>query len=123
MTRINCVPVGELTDQHLLAEYRELPRISKLARELSDYGQYKMGTGHVKFFYDKGLFLQSRFQDICQECIRRGMNIQYSEYRPHPQNLHKDWKPTILDEMISATRLNEKLDMKPGFYRYYGEKV
>ena len=27
MTRINCVPVEELTDKHLGAEYRELPRL------------------------------------------------------------------------------------------------
>ena len=26
MTRINCVPVTELHDRHLVAEYRELPR-------------------------------------------------------------------------------------------------
>ena len=27
MTRINLVPVEELSNQHLMAEYRELPRI------------------------------------------------------------------------------------------------
>ncbi len=29
MTRINLIPVEELTDQHLMAEYRELPMIAK----------------------------------------------------------------------------------------------
>ena len=32
MTRINCVPPSELTVQHLVAEYRELPRIFALVR-------------------------------------------------------------------------------------------
>jgi len=27
MTRINCAPKKELSDKHLAAEYRELPRI------------------------------------------------------------------------------------------------
>lgn len=29
MTRINLVPAKELSDQHLLAEYHELPRVIK----------------------------------------------------------------------------------------------
>ena len=29
MTRINVVPVKELSDQHLIAEYRELQRVIK----------------------------------------------------------------------------------------------
>lgn len=29
MTRINVIPVSELSDQHLIAEYRELPRVLK----------------------------------------------------------------------------------------------
>ena len=29
MTRINLIPVKELSDQHLIAEYREIPRVIK----------------------------------------------------------------------------------------------
>lgn len=32
MTRINLLPASELTDQHLIAEYRELPRIFTIVR-------------------------------------------------------------------------------------------
>lgn len=42
MTRINLIPVEELTDQHLMAEYRELPMIVK-AEDAS----------HVKILKDK----------------------------------------------------------------------
>lgn len=33
MTRINLVPPKELTDQHLMREYQELPRIVGLVRK------------------------------------------------------------------------------------------
>lgn len=50
MTRINLVPVEELADQHLLAEYRELPRcLNKPTRSPSDFPVYVLGKGHVKW--------------------------------------------------------------------------
>lgn len=39
MTRINVVPVSELVDKHLVAEYRELPRIYKAAQKFYDNGE------------------------------------------------------------------------------------
>lgn len=33
MTRINLTLVSELTDQHLIAEYRELPRVFGIVRK------------------------------------------------------------------------------------------
>lgn len=33
MTRINVIPVKELENMHLLAEYRELPRIFQLSKK------------------------------------------------------------------------------------------
>ena len=36
MTRINVVPVKELSDQHLIAEYRELPRVIKQRINIDD---------------------------------------------------------------------------------------
>lgn len=60
MTRINLVPVSELSDQHLIAEYRELPRIFNLVLNAQYKGKYPLdfkisdtyllGTGHVTFF-------------------------------------------------------------------------
>jgi deoxyribonuclease (pyrimidine dimer) len=64
MTRINIIPVEELMDQHLIAEYREITMAPViLARTLSsktglDYKKisksYTLNKGHVYFFYDKG---------------------------------------------------------------------
>jgi deoxyribonuclease (pyrimidine dimer) len=122
MTRINCIPVTELMDQHLMAEYREITRISKLARPLNNYGKYCMGTGHVKFFYNKGGFLSERTEQLYQELKLRGFNITYKQYQLHATALNQTWQPTIEDEMINANRLNNKIDSKPNFYTYNKRK-
>lgn len=81
MTRINIVPVQSLTRQHLIAEWRELPRVFKLAHKasISTIGwtsrqpkHYTMGTGHVLFFYDKLDYLAKRHRELTQEMLSRG---------------------------------------------------
>lgn len=80
MTRINIIPVKFLTDQHLLAEYREITRVSKLARTPKQNEtfptEYRLGTGHVKFFYNKGAYLQRRTAELYQECCERDFDVQ-----------------------------------------------
>ena len=112
MTRINTIPVTELEDKFLLAEYRELPRIAKLARPLKSsefVDTYRMGAGHVKFFYDKGEWLRKRFElEIVPEMVRRGFKPQYTEYRNHPPALCGDWAPNVDDEMVNASRIDDR---------------
>lgn len=36
MTRVNIIPVQELTDQHLFAEYREITRLFALVKQACD---------------------------------------------------------------------------------------
>jgi hypothetical protein len=112
MTRINCVPVEELVDKHLLAEYRELPRISKLAKVVNSVPkQYTLGAGHVKFFYDKGAWLKRRFEEeIVPEMQRRGFRTTYTQYRPHPDGLNNDWTPTAEAQQINRDRIAERLE-------------
>lgn len=98
MTRINVIPVQELTRQHLVAEYRELPRVFALAHKasLSDKpwtnkqpAQYTLGTGHVMFFYDKLKWLAHRHKQIVREMLARGYKPQLTEC------LHKQWQGVI----------------------------
>lgn len=118
MTRINCIPVEELTNKHLLAEYRELPRVFKLARpprkgeKFPD--EYTMGAGHVKFFYDKLGYLQRRQWDIINEGNRRGFLLRYTEApKLTPEQLSSglcnDWKPTTQAMRINRARINQRL--------------
>lgn len=87
MTRINVVPPSELHTKHLVAEYRELPRVFKLVREAQARGEfptdnrnpvvYTLGAGHVRFFYNKLMFLFLRQQDLCAEMRARGITVNY----------------------------------------------
>lgn len=88
MTRINCIPVEELSNAHLIAEYRELPRVLTLIRNrikskkpITDKTTpivYTMGPGHVKFFYTKWRWLASRYIEIIKELKHREFNPTFS---------------------------------------------
>ncbi len=81
MTRINLVPPNMLSDKHLLAEYRELPRVFTLAKNSGapfahTVGNlYKLGPGHVLFFVNKIPWLLIRYKAIVGECFQRGFAI------------------------------------------------
>ena len=118
MTRINCgIPVQELTDKHLLAEHREIKRIPNAIKS----GRYNMahqptiftlGTGHVKFFYDKLGYLFKRYCKLYEECKHRGFNITNfkSAWDDLPDNMMKDYLPTDTDKQIIRNRIKEKLN-------------
>lgn len=87
MTRVNCVPPEELTRQHLIAEYRELPRIFGLVRAAIARGEnpndkrnpptYTLGTGHCRFFYNKLLYLKVRQMSLMEEMAERGYIVNF----------------------------------------------
>ena len=81
MTRINLIPPNELTDQHLLAEHREIKRIPNIILSWkysldNQPKEFTLWTGHVKFFYDKIQFLYFRYRSLYYECIKRWFNIE-----------------------------------------------
>lgn len=82
MTRINVVPVSNLPDKFLMAEYREITRVYRLVwkQQLSNKtpkipDSYRLGTGHVTFFYDKLLFINKRYLELTKELYERNFNI------------------------------------------------
>lgn len=123
MTRINCIPVDKLVDQHLFIEYREITRVSSLSRGLLDYGQYTLGEGHVKFFYDKGQYLSDRCVILYEELIKRGYNPTKKQYKPHPRSLNDHWEPNNKDMLTNLIRLSMKVVENPGFYTLNKVKV
>lgn len=129
MTRINLVPVTSLMDEHLLAEHRELKRIPSMIRQgrVSFEGipeNFTLGTGHVKFFYNKLGFLQSRYEALYNECLKRGFQVQnYVEnFTGIPESLFWDFLPNNEHMHISEERIQEKIKAKPEIYHYYGKK-
>ena len=117
MTRINLVPVEDLCDQHLFAEHRELTRIPNcvVKGRYNIEGQpkeYTLGTGHVKFFYDKLGFLKKRYDLLDAECHRRGKPRQYI-WPDEAENLGKffwlDYEPTQEALKINKERIIERM--------------
>lgn len=117
MTRINVgIPPQNLTRQHLLAEHRELKRIPNMVRtgrakvdNVPD--QFKLGLGHVTFFYNKLGYLLNRYRELYYECIRRGYNVTNYEsaWDGISDNLMGDYTPTKNDRNIVQQRINQRL--------------
>lgn len=128
MTRINCIDPAHLSPQHLLAEYRELPRVFGLVKRGIEEGRfthppldlpqwYCLGAGHVTFFYDKLWYLVRRQKRIL-DVMSPSFNIQHT--RPWellngiPDCWINDWTPLQSDKELNLSRLVER---DPDFYR------
>jgi len=129
MTRINIINPSELTDQHLVAEYRELFMVgSSLQRSLKSPNwdvnripnKFTLNKGHVMFFYDKGKYLSKRYDALRGEMIDRGMkpdDTRVFKRDQWPDRLYNDWMPTIEDQKIVRKRIEERISQKPNWYR------
>ena len=118
MTRINLVDPALLSDQHLGAEYYELPRIFSLVREAIRRGEqpdrqpadFRLGQGHCRFFYPRLGWLQRRYKAIVRECLRRGRKVNFPE--PDLSGITEewlgDWSPSPEDVALSLERINER---------------
>ncbi len=132
MTRINLVKPSELSDQHLIAEYREIFMIgSALQRSLQSKSwdktkanlpkEFTLNIGHVKFFYNKGKYLHKRYLELIDEMYLRGMKPnpeRQFKKEQWPQSLYKDWSPQSKDIQLVRKRITEKINQKPIWYRW-----
>lgn len=131
MTRINTIEPRLLTNEWLLAEWRELPRIpNELLQHPNRYkaqevpASYTMGQGHVKFFRNKLLYLQKRHKALCLEMDKRGIKrdisvvVDLSEFGVLSSVLCHDWQPTTKDHHINVERLLERWEARRKPYHY-----
>lgn len=132
MTRINIIDPEELTDQHLIAEYREIFMIGPaLQRSLKSKNgvtgipeNFTLNKGHVKFFYDKGLYLSERYSQLILEMQKRGMKNDPQRIFPKehfPDEYFNDWLPTEDDRNIVRERIALRISQRPGWYKKYGK--
>lgn len=116
MTRINAgIPPSELSDLHLRAEHREIKRIpntikSGKAKVTGIPETFRLGTGHVKFFYDKLKYLHDRYNSLLNECRQRGFNMTdfNDAWDNVPPELYNDWEPTDEARSIVRQRIKER---------------
>ena len=133
--RCNIIPVGHLTDQHLLAERNELrmipPLLAKKVKKsdfkLSIPKRYCLGTGHMNFWIDKMLYLENRYEKIVVECLRRRFNLNLNLILDtsiaKEVECYNDWEPSYDDYILIRKRIFERIMLKPHWYKYYGRTI
>ena len=85
---------------------------------------YTLNKGHVSFFYDKGRYLERRYELLKDELRLRG--IYFNELSPFDPDrvyadnpsLYQDYEPTTEALDIITERIMQKLAMRPEWYRY-----
>lgn len=139
MTRINCgISPIELTDQHLLAEIRELPRpVSRIVKNnglvnLKNIpSEFKLGTGHESFFYDKVEYLHNRYLALLDEYKNRFNKEFDGDKKPYAlanfkavkdscSKLYNNYTETTKDRKKLIERITERItesSQKPRWYR------
>lgn len=113
MTRINVGVLPEvLCDQHLLAEYRELPRlwryIGKPPKNAPEV--FCLGKGHVLWCANHLPYMVFRFNALVKEMQRRRFSPQYTDPPPNAP-APEDLPPVILAHArsIMIPRINSRL--------------
>ena len=136
MTRINLIEPSELTDQHLIAEYREIFMVGgSLKRTLvSKNGyqeskvpkKYTLNAGHVYFFYNKGKYLDKRYKELITEMKKRGFNPDKTRIFPKDifvkNGLYNDYefiiKNSNTDSQNSKNYKNEENHYVSGLFQF-----
>lgn len=128
MTRINTIAPALLPTPWLMAEYRELPRIiNRIASGVPAKGpfpcSYRMGAGHVTFFYDKMHWLHQRHRSIRLALQERFPDTNftidtseaYMECLGHSPQLCRVniWLPSHIDHETNLTRLFDRWKGSP----------
>ena len=135
MTRINSgIPVRQLTDEHLLAEHREISRLPSYLRRSISSGSianipptFRLGKGHVLFFLDKGEYTLRRYKELHAESVRRGFNLNYRpmdwiDFMNH--RMMADYSPTDEDTRLLTERITTSIMESPKpYFHFYRKRI
>jgi len=116
-----------LSDQHLIAEYRELfivlGQLKKqnyiLPKNIPN--KFTLNGGHINFFKNKLLYLKKRHILICCEMRRRQFKTNLQFELPGIKELENDWSPNDNDSNIIKERILDRVSKKPEWYKYKGK--
>lgn len=137
MTRINsAIPPKYLTDEHLLAEHREIKRLPYNLQQAIKSGsinnipnEFTLGKGHVLFFVNKLEFVRHRYADIFLEAKMRGFNLipYHSNFWCRNDVLRKYWDtyhPTEKERKLLIERITERImNSTKKVWHYYGKPI
>lgn len=139
MTRINANIRPELlTDEHLVAEHRELKRLPYYVKHYlqldvtkrdSIPNKFTLGKGHVKFFYNKMEFAFNRYEKVYEECRKRGFNVAYYGYnwnfiKSDALFFYADWEFTKEDNKLVIDRITERIvNSNANCFHYYKKQI
>lgn len=134
MTRINsAIPVKNLTDEHLLAEHREIKRLPWCLENAIKSGSIKnipekftLGKGHVLFFLDKQHFIRSRYLDIRMELAKRAFTPQdyLMNWKSVDLTYDNDYTPTSEERDLLIERITERIMNSPKkCFHHYGKAI
>lgn len=133
--RINIINPRYLTDQHLVAEYREMKMITYYYVKSSEKTggidkskiseRYTLNTGHAYMWYDKFGYIEKRFKAICKEMRRRSFKCDYDKlnYTGIPRSAFGDFVPTEEDIEVNLSRIIDRLYKQPDWYKFEGRRV
>lgn len=76
--------------------------------------KYTLGTGHVKYFFNKFGYLKSRFEQLVSEMERRGYHPKFKDSSIFNQEERwmGNYTPTPEAIEINRQRINERLNKK-----------
>lgn len=127
MTRINTLPVTSLTNQHALAEYKEITRVFGYVRKAQERGiskfnfhkkynvptDYTLGTGHVIFMMYKLQYCLDRYHALQVELTNRGYKLNPVSDSDLLSGIRSGWLgnyvPTENALKINAERISKRL--------------
>ncbi len=138
MTRINTYHPRFLSNSHLIAEYRELPRVPNRVASGKPYKTipetFRLNTGHESFFGNKIQWLDVRHSQILAEMQRRtlhfpdrfsgnySINIEAAcaEVQRERPDLYNYWEPTKEAHLELVKRVIERM-LASGKADYMGD--
>ena len=134
MTRINVgIDVRELTDEHLMAEHREIKRLPWCLEAAIRSGsidrvpeKFTLGKGHVLFFMNKMKYTYSRYQKIHTELLSRGIRVQDygNNWKAVDEKYFQDYVPNSDDRWALIDRITTRIrESKKDTWHYRGEPI
>lgn len=139
MTRINLIEPKDLTNRHLVAEYKEITQFLHLVKKRTDSNkdfkdvpkEFTLNKGHCLFFYNKGLYIKNRFIKIHEEILRRGMNTSEDKFKQRLQKINECYSDSLMNNYFPSerdykividrisSRINEKKSLYPDSHRFF----